>query len=377
MKSDKITTVIMIIIIIAIIGTLGFLAYTLITEANNTTQANNNGIENIELKNQISDIQEPTNNQQTTNNVEPILNISPSNNDGQEHDGLNATYYYSQLNETAKQIYDGLKSNKSNLITGNYVIDYGTKFNTLLNSDGGTEKLNQAFQSAWDAFSYDNVDLFYIDVSKMTLTNKTYSLGGINTYKISIGPGDNVSYFQNNFHSKEEVQSAQAYMENIRKQVTEQIAKDDTYTKIGRIHNWLIENLTYEDSGNYKEQHTIYGALKNRKVVCEGYAKTFKYLLDASNVPCVLVSGTGTNSQGQNESHAWNYVQIEDKWYAVDVTWDDPVVMGGGEQTDEMKLRYFLKGSEEFHKDHKEEGKLSENGMTFKFPTLSAENFSK
>lgn len=80
---------------------------------------------------------------------------------------------------------------------------------------------------------------------------------------------------------------------------------------------------------------------------------------------------------GETESHAWNYVQIGNTWYAVDVTWDDPVVIGGGEQTDEMKYRYFLKGSDEFFKSHSEEGQISEGSMNFKFPTLSTTNYTR
>ena len=35
--------------------------------------------------------------------------------------------------------------------------------------------------------------------------------------------------------------------------------------------------------------------------------------MDELKIPCVLVSGTGTNSNGQTESHAWNYVQLDGK----------------------------------------------------------------
>ncbi len=379
MKNKNIVTTIIIILIVAIIAVLGALICYVFF---NTIQTSSNkNIENEEQLNQMINTTQPiisnsTNNEQIENKtvIGPI--IEPPNNERQENESIVSTYYYSQLDEVAKQIYDGLKANKNNLISGNYVVDYGTKFNTLLNSQGGEEKLNLAFQAAWDAFSYDNIDLFYIDVSKITLTNNYESLGGIKTYKISIGPGKNNSYFQTIFENKEQVENAKSYLENIKKQMIEQTEADGTYTKIAKVHNWLIYFINYENNETSKEQHTIYGALKNGKAVCEGYAKAFKYLMDGVGVPCVLASGEGKNSQGQTESHAWNYVQINDKWYAIDVTWDDPVVIGGGEQTKEMKYRYFLKGSEEFFKDHTEDGKISENSITFKFPTLSTVNYT-
>ena len=53
--------------------------------------------------------------------------------------------------------------------SGTYEIDFGTEFNDLLNSEGGTETLNMVLQSAWNAYTYDNLDVFYIDVENLTL----------------------------------------------------------------------------------------------------------------------------------------------------------------------------------------------------------------
>ena len=39
-------------------------------------------------------------------------------------------------------------------------------FNTLLNTEKGDKTLYTAFQSAWNAFSYDECDLFYIDIKR-------------------------------------------------------------------------------------------------------------------------------------------------------------------------------------------------------------------
>lgn len=379
MKSNKIVTGIIVILILIIIAIFGFLIFYMFEDlqtanVNIVTDIPENNITNeIQLNNEIAS--NVINNEKIE---DPILSevINPDNTTPQESESFVSTYYYNQLNETAKKIYDGLKANKSKLILGNYVIDYDTKFNSLLNSQNGEEELSEAFQSAWNAFFYDNVDLFYIDVSKMTLTSEYYSLAGIKTYKISIGPGNNENYYNDNFKTKEEVETAMAYLENIKQQMVEQTVKDDIYTKIAKVHNWLIYFVEYEESNSSNIQNTIYGTLKNGKAVCEGYARTFKYFMDAIGVPCVLISGTGQNSQGEIESHAWNDVQIGGNWYAIDVTWDDPIVIGG-EQTSEMRRKYFLKGSEEFYKNHTEDGEISENSITFKFPTLSVKDYIK
>ena len=377
MRRNKIVTAIFIILIIGILAVLGVLLSGFLL---NTEQTNNNNtnIENLETNIQVDNNINPTvNNQEEVNTpiLDPIIDENP-NNEQETEESIVSSYYYNQLNSNAKKIYDGLKTNKQNLISGNYVIDYDTEFNTILNTEGGMETFSQDFQSAWNAFSYDNVDLFYIDVTKVTLTSNYYDIGGIRTYKVSIGPGENNNYFSSSFNNQSQVEDATSYLENIKEQMIEQTSNDDVYTKIAKVHNWLIYFISYEEGETSKDEHTIYGALRNGKAVCEGYARAFKYLMDGLNVPCVLVSGTALNSQGETETHAWNYVQINNNWYAVDVTWDDPVVIGGGEQTNDMKYRYFLKGSDNFFTDHTEDGVISELSMKFKFPTLATQDYS-
>ena len=79
---------------------------------------------------------------------------------------------------------------------------------------------------------------------------------------------------------------------------------------------------------------------------------------------------TSINSEGKNENHAWNYVMIDNKWYGVDTTWDDPVVIGGGSQTYESRYKYFLKTSEVFDKDHIPNGQFTEGGKVFEYPQI-------
>ena len=73
--------------------------------------------------------------------------------------------------------------------------------------------------------------------------------------------------------------------------------------------------------------------------VCEGYARAFKVLCDRLGIPCVLTEGQARNYPSSvSQPHMWNYVRIDGKWYAVDVTWNDPVVEG--------REQYALSGRE-------------------------------
>ena len=329
-------------------------------EPTTPTEPQNNVIENVEQQ----------------NIVEPILNeiTNPQNNQTSQ-EVISSTYYYGQLDDNAKIIYDALKENKENMKTGTYELDFETQFNTLLHTETGEQELQTAFQSAWNAYSYDQADLFYIDSQKLTLMNEYVNVGGIVTYHISIGPGENENYLLDTFQEAGSIEQAESYIQNIVDQIVEQTQNDSVVEKARRIHNWLVSSVSYEESEENKNRFEIYGALHDQRAVCEGYARSFKYLMEKVGVPCVLVSGTGTNSEGKSESHAWNYMQVNNEWYAVDVTWDDPVVVGGETPGTNTLYRYFLKGSEEFYKDHKEENIISKNSMSFRFPTLSTTDY--
>lgn len=379
MKNNKIFVILISIFIGIALMILMIIAAISIT--NNITPVVNQNIENQNEMNQENTIENQVGNTEKNENTENMTVIDPIINPSNPDDNIEPTesfvssYYYNQLDSTAKTIYTVLKRDKSKFISGNHSVDYGTQFNTLLNSQGGQDKLTQAFQDAWDAFIYDNVDLFYIDITKVNIHIAYQDLGGIRTYKVSIGPRNEKGYYLETFKTQEQVEKAKTYIEDVKKQMATQISTDGIYRKLGKVHNWLIENITYEANTNSKDQYTIYGALVQNKAVCEGYARAFKYLMDGTGVPCVIVSGTATNSQGQEENHAWNYVQINENWYAVDVTWDDPIITGDGEVPAELKYKYFLKGSDEFKVDHKEDGRISEKGKIFKFPTLSTQNY--
>ena len=67
----------------------------------------------------------------------------------------------------------------------------------------------------------------------------------------------------------------------------------------------------------------------------------------------------------------WNYIKLNNIWYAVDVTWDDPIIIGGnGKLTNELRYSYFLKGSDTFYGSHQEDGFIVSNGEFF-YPAIS------
>jgi len=285
----------------------------------------------------------------------------------------NNHYYYEQLDDIGKIIYSALENNIDNFKKENYTIDFSTTFNDLLNTTTGQYKLNKAFQSALDAFFYDHPELFYLDLTNFSLNTKCISFASLKTYTVELIP-KNSSYLRSYFKSEQEAQNAIKQVEYIKNGIIDTVKGTSIYTQIKQVHDTLVNKLEYDTTLNQTNTHNIYGAFVENQVVCEGYAKAFKYIMDDLNIECILVSGVATNSSGKEEAHMWNYVKLNDSWYGIDVTWDDPII-NGGTYKNNLRHDYFLKGYYTFIESHMVSGKISESGMLFSLPTLSSSHY--
>ena len=306
----------------------------------------------------------------------PFEQIEDGNKQVREVDYSNVTvnkYFYNQLEEYSKTIYKAFESNKENMKTGTYKVELGNSFSTLLNQNNGQEQLGKYYQSAIEAYTYDNPDVFYLSPNKMYLNIETTTRGNNVTYNVYINSGNQANYFIDEFSSKEQIDEAITKIEQTRSQIL-QNRSNNTYDNIKMVHDYLVENIEYDTSISKRNIYNIYGAMINGEAVCEGYARSFKYLMDSLGIPCTLVIGKGTNSEGRTENHAWNYVQVGNYWYAIDCTWDDPISTTG-RVSETSKRRYFLKGSNDMLKDHIPSSQFTEGGKAFTYPPISSSNY--
>ena len=73
----------------------------------------------------------------------------------------------------------------------------------------------------------------------------------------------------------------------------------------------------YNGAGPGANARNIYGALVDRCAVCDGYTRTYIYLLGLAGIRSVM-------NRSDRLNHSWNIVYIDGKPYHVDVTFDDP-----------------------------------------------------
>lgn len=342
----------------------------IVIEANDSS-----AVQNIDRKVRI-EIENSTE-ESNSNLVSPTVNryqSSHSNADVTQKNRESSGFsYYDQLDHYAKIIYTELEKNLDNMKSGTYNVQFGTTFNELLQEENGEKVLNNSFQLAINALNFDNPELFYIDISKVYLLTKISTKLWITTYEVEIGASQGQSYLNSSFQTEEEVDRAMAKIESEKANIRATLG-GSIENQIRGVHDYLIDQLEYDSTISRDNIYNIYGALVNHCTVCEGYARAFKDMMDELNIPCLIACGIGINSSGETESHAWNYVMLDGKWYAIDVTWDDPIIIGNGRVNNEIRYRYYLKGSNEFFANHKEDGAIV-GDSNFRYPTISVEDY--
>lgn len=276
----------------------------------------------------------------------PVLSVDviDSTQQVQSNQPIIKDYYYNQIEERSKIIYNKIIENEDTLFSGKDTIVIGTMFSKDMETDEGADQIIECVKEAIKAVNYDRQNLFYLEVSKMEvyIVQKRKGISVTNQLELRLSPNE-ISYFADGFTSKEQVKQAQTQFENKVDQIIRPIKNQTTYEKVKYVHDWLVDNVEYDSSGI--NSHNAYGAIIEGRAVCDGYARALRYMLGKLDVTIMFAAGNATNSTGQTEAHAWNYVKMDDgQWYAIDITWDDPIIKGGGTVSKDFKYDYFLKG---------------------------------
>ncbi len=93
--------------------------------------------------------------------------------------------------------------------------------------------------------------------------------------------------------------------------------------KARALHDYLTKTCYYHPNpvSSTRVGYTAYDALVNKKAVCNGYTLAYIELLNRVGIGVDYARSSRMN-------HAWNLVNLYGNWYHVDVTWDDPIILG-------------------------------------------------
>ena len=258
-----------------------------------------------------------------------------------------------------------------------------------------------AILSALEAFDRDHPEVFWLRGSTYVMTPE-YNWKHI----VNEETGEREVEFSGDFYfmveseyydweiwadkygNKEAILAANAMVEQRIEEITGTVEGKSAVEQMRYFNQWLTHNNEYNilladesyeaDLDKFAESFECTSALKgsvgSAGPVCEAYARAFKVLCDAVGIPCVLVDGYANSGSGA-ANHMWNYAQAEGKWYAVDVTWNDPLSYEIGATSGSEKEEYFLLGSKtttkigktqvSFIDSHPAENKVRTSGVGF------------
>ena len=371
---NKIMTIILTLISMALIAGIVILGIAMYKDVTDDTKADvTYKIGNIWTE-EPSEKQNKSVETSTLNISESIENTNEVENKVIDNDDEIGKFFYKQLSKNQEIIYDKLLESKDYLKQGNYKIEFGNEFYDTLSQENGDKQLWQDYQTAIEAFLHDNVDLFYLDVNKMYINIETITKLLRKSYNVYIAAKEGETYFADGFTSTEQIDRAIGQIEETKNNIIRNLSGND-YKKIMTIHDYIIDNVEYDSTYEALGTYSLYGAFIGKTCVCEGYAKSLKYLANSINIECEIMQGTATNSTGKTESHAWNCIKLDGNWYLMDSTWDDPIIVGNGYKVNVYKYKYFLKGSASFEKDHVLSYQFSDGGKKFKYPTISERDY--
>lgn len=89
------------------------------------------------------------------------------------------------------------------------------------------------------------------------------------------------------------------------------------------LYDWVCKNVGYDE---YHTKNTaivnnspqsVYGALVEKRAVCDGIAGAIELLFNMADIPCGKIDGVS-----ENMGHAWNYAIINGEVWDFDATWD-------------------------------------------------------
>lgn len=122
-------------------------------------------------------------------------------------------------------------------------------------------------------------------------------------------------------------ESAEAQLDSAVGKIVEQASKKTTSVeKVKYVHDYIITHCAEGKTG-----FTAYDSLVKESAVCSGMTLGFKAVMDKMGIPCKIATSEEIN-------HEWNMVQLDGKWYHIDVYWDL-----NESSKDRISKGYFLK----------------------------------
>ena len=128
--------------------------------------------------------------------------------------------------------------------------------------------------------------------------------------------------------------------------------------KIKAFHDYLAAFNTYDNDmaengkSDYHSDSAV-GALLEGKAICSGYTDALSIFLDKLGIE---------NTRVASKNHVWNAVKLNNTWYHIDMTWDDPIVIDG---SNIIQYDYFMITTKELNNKNDNEHEFNKDVYNF------------
>ena len=166
-----------------------------------------------------------------------------------------------------------------------------------------------------------------------TINNFVHPFNSFRHLETSYDDYGKVTLKIDHIYSNSDIKLIEAKVLKIEKEIWQDTMSNED--KIKEAHNYIINNSKYDSDRSdnnivkYKSD-TAYGTLLEGYSLCGGYTDAMELLLEDMNIKSYKIS---------SENHVWNAVYLNNTWYHLDLTWDDPITTDG---SNILEYNFFL-----------------------------------
>lgn len=195
--------------------------------------------------------------------------------------------------------------------------------------DSGMNEFTFYCSPEYEMCQYDVEHISVDETSLSILNNFVHPYNSYNKLYVSTNNMGKIRLEVNKLYTNEEIN----YINNQLTLIKEKIIRSEMSVrdKIKAFHDYIIDKTSYDKERaaeiennilveNKNNSHKANGVLKNNIALCSGYTDLMSIFLNDLNIKNYKIS---------TDEHIWNAIYLDNKWYHLDMTWDDPVTVSG------------------------------------------------
>ena len=229
-------------------------------------------------------------------------------------------------------------------LDNDYLYVQNTDINTVTTKQEILNVFYSIINSGDDSFTfYCNYDNCLNEVKEIidkqevvaNINNFVHPYNSFSTINIDVTASGKVTVKIKKVYNEKEIEYINNYIDSfILSNINDSMSNKE---KIKIFHDYIVNNTIYDEDSKNKA-YTAYDLITTGKSICGGYSDIISIYLNKLGI---------TNYKVTSENHIWNLIKLDNDWYHLDATWDDPVASDGNQY---LIHNFFLISSDELLK---------------------------